>query len=191
MYDGLQVDVLRTLAVVWTHLDVNPAVFQAAVDAETTIEAVLAGEPPFATPADVLAAMRAHLREARVPGRSTLLVARVDVTGAARIGEDDEATQLLAFYWKIDHRAPGEFTAPGPDGPSTYGMDPPPEGATLRALVAPKRHHVILHAIGRVGGERFEGEVKLSVDCAAHTTTRIALALDASAKTLRVIPLVE
>ncbi|HUQ05855.1 MAG TPA: hypothetical protein VM261_25310 [Kofleriaceae bacterium] len=125
--DSWQLSLLRSLELVWIYFDSNPACFANMVDGEQAIEDFLVGEPAAATPPEILDEVRAYLRGARAPGRSTWLALEVAPGHPPFHG----------VWWRIDGESPESCGLPGPDYAGVYGGASAMGRRGMRALVRP------------------------------------------------------
>ena len=127
-----QLSLLRSLELVWIHFDSNPACFANLVDGEQALEDFLVGEPAAPTPPALLDEVRAYIRGARTPGRSTWLALEV-APGHPPFG---------GVWWRLDGENPERCDLPGPDSAGVYGGASALGRRGMRALVRPGRVEV-------------------------------------------------
>jgi hypothetical protein len=164
-----QVSVLRSLELVWIHFDSNPACFANMVEGEQAIEDFLVGPPAAATPAPLLAEVRAYIRGARTPGPSTWLALELAPGHPPYFG----------IWWRIDGVNPEGCGLPGPDYAGVYGGTSAFGRRGMRALARPGA--VELHVGISVRGEAMVPrvvELTRTITVAPHVGHRVQVVFD-------------
>lgn len=157
---GGQLTVLRSLELVWLRFDSNPAAFATFVEGEQAFEDFLVGAPAGPLSDAVAADVRAYLRGARTPGRSTWLAL-------------DLGAGLGAAAWTLDGVNPDRCELPGPASAGVYGGAAATSRRGIRALVRPGPIAVRVYAFA--GHARVEAA--LALDVVAHQPRRLRVAL--------------
>lgn len=162
-YPGFgQLTVLRSLELVWLRFDGSPAMFANLVDAEQAFEDFLIGTPAGPITDAVAAEVRAYLRGARTPGRSTWL--------ALEVGPG-----LGAASWTLDGVNPEVCELPGPASAGCYGGAPAATRRGVRALARPGRVEVRVRAIALA--THVDVDAAFTLDVVAHQPRRLRVAL--------------
>ncbi|MBZ0235384.1 MAG: hypothetical protein K8M05_23855 [Deltaproteobacteria bacterium] len=163
-----QLAVARSLELVWIHFDSNPACFANMVEGEQAIEDFLVGPPAAPTPPAVLDEVRAYIRGARTPGRSTWL--------ALELAPDHPP--FHGMWWRIDGENPEGCALPGPSSAGVYGGAPAWHRRGMRALVRPGQVHV---AVGvSVQGAPKPVELAQTLDIAPHVGRTLRVVFDSA-----------
>lgn len=158
--DGGVLTVLRSLELVWLRFDSNPAAFATFVDGEQAFEDFLIGPPAGPATDALVAEVRAYLRGARTPGRSTWLAL-------------DLGPGLGAASWTLDGVNPDACDPPGPASAGVYGGASATSRRGIRALTRPGPVEVRVFAYaGRVRVEAVH-----TLDVVAHQPRRLRAAL--------------
>lgn len=154
--------VLRSLELVWLRFDMNPAAFANFVDGEQAFEDFLVGPPAAPTTAAVVAEVRAYLRGARTPGRSTWLAL-------------DVGPGLGAASWTFDGVIPELCDLPGPASAGVYGGASATTRRGIRALARPGRIEICVRALAQA--PHVMVDAALTLDLVAQQPRRLRVAL--------------
>lgn len=159
---GGELTALRSLELVWLRFDSGPAMFANVVDGEQAFEDFLIGPPAGPATDAVVAEVRAYLRGARTPGRSTWLAL-------------DHGPGLGAAGWTLDGVNPAWCALPGPASAGVYGGAPADTRRGVRALARPGRVEVRVRAIALA--THVMVDAALTLDVVAHQPRRLRVEL--------------